>query len=62
MRRMGGWLLERPIRIVELGSAVVLLSAAALSDNFLGAAVCYSLAALLLILLLRSFLNGERPR
>ena len=52
---------ERPIRLIELCSAVVLMVAAAMSDAFVTAVFCYSLAALLLIALLYSFLNQGRP-
>ena len=61
MRGFGLWLREKPIRLVEMGSAVVLVVAAAVSGSFAAAAFCYSLAALLLISLLYSFLNGDRP-
>ena len=61
MRGFGLWLREKPIRLVELGSAVVLIVAATISGSFVAAAFCYSLAALLLISLLYSFLNQGRP-
>ena len=61
MRSLGRWLRERPIRLIELCSAVVLMVAAAMSDAFVTAVFCYSLAALLLIALLYSFLNQGRP-
>lgn len=61
MRDFGFWLRERPIRLMELCSAVVLIVAAVISDTFVKAAFRYSLAALLLIVLLYSFLNQDRP-
>ena len=62
MRRLGDWLGEKPIRLIELGSAVVLLAAAlSPSDTLARAAFYYSLAALLPILL-HPFLNGDGPR
>ena len=61
MRRRGDWLGEKPIRLIEPGSAVVLLAAAAVPDTLGRAAFYYSLAALLPILL-HPFLNGDGPR
>ena len=61
MRALLDWLGEKPIRLVELGSAVVLLVAAAASDALGRVAFYYSLAALLPILL-HPFLNGDGPR
>ncbi len=61
MRAFGRWLLERPLRLLELCSAIVLLLAAVFfSDTFGTSAFTYGLAALLLILLLKSFLDGDR--
>ena len=61
MRASGLRLREQPIRLVELGSPPLLTAAATLSASFVAAAFCYSLAALLLISLLYSFLNQGRP-
>ena len=61
MRTFGRWLVERPVRLLELCSAIVLLLAAVFfSDTFGAALFTYGLAALLLILLLKSFLDGDR--
>lgn len=61
MRAFGRWLLERPVRFLELCSAVVLLLAALFfSDTFGTSVFMYGLAALLLILLLKSFIDGDR--
>ena len=63
MRVFGRWLLERPIRLFELCSAIVLLLAAVFfSDTFGTSLFIYGLATLLLILLLKSFLDGDRLR
>ena len=61
MRIFATWLVSRPIRLIELCSAIVLLGAAALSDTFGTAVFLYSLATLLLVLLLMSYLNQDRP-
>lgn len=61
MRTFGRWLLERPVRLLELCSAIVLLIAAVfLSDTFGTSVLTYGLATLLLILLLKAFLDGDR--
>ena len=61
MRAFGRWLVERPVRLFELCSAIVLLLAAVFfSETFGTALFIYGLAALLLILLLKSFLDGDR--
>ena len=53
MRTFGRWLLERPVRLLELCSAVVLLLAALFFSHAFGTSVfLYGLAALLFILLL----------
>ena len=61
MRTFGRWLLERPVRLLELCSAIVLLLAAVFfSDTFGTSVFTYGLGTLLLILLLKSFLDGDR--
>lgn len=61
MRAFGRWLLERPVRFVELCSAVILLLAALFfADTFGASAFMYGLAALLFILLLKAFIDGDR--
>ena len=61
MRTFGRWLLERPVRLLELCSAVVLLLAALFFSHAFGTSVfLYGLAALLFILLLKSFIDGDR--
>ena len=61
MRIFGRWLLERPVRLFELCSAIVLLLAAVFfADTFGTALFVYGLAALLFILLLKSFIDGDR--
>ncbi|QIN79545.1 hypothetical protein GBA65_14610 [Rubrobacter marinus] len=61
MRTFGRWLLQRPVRLIELCSATVLLLAAAFFvDAFGTAVVTYGLATLLFVLLLKSFLDGDR--
>ena len=61
MRAFGTWLLQRPVRLLELCSAIILLLAAVFfSDTFGTALFVYGLAALLFILLLKSFLDGDR--
>ena len=61
MRTFGKWLLEKPVRLLELCSAIVLLLAAVLfSDTFGTALFTYGLSALLFILLLKSFIDGDR--
>ena len=61
MRAFGRWLVERPVRLFELCSAIVLLLAAVFfSDTFGSALFTYGLATLLFILLLKSFLDGDR--
>ena len=60
MRSFGRWLLERPVRLLELCSAVILLLAALFFSDTFGASVSmYGLAAFLFILLLKSFLDGD---
>lgn len=62
MRIFAKWLVSRPIRIVETCSAVVLiLAASTLADTFGTAVFLYSLATLLLVLLLMSYLDQDRP-
>ena len=61
MRRFGRWLLQRPVRLLELCSAIVLLLAAVFfSSTFGTSAFMYGLSALLFILLLKSFIDGDR--
>ena len=61
MRAFGRWLLERPVRLLELCSAtVLLLSAVSFSDTFGTSVFVYGLATLLFVLLLKSFLDGDR--
>ena len=61
MRTFGRWLLERPVRLFELCSASVLLIAAVFfADTFGTSLFIYGLATLLLVLLLKSFLDGDR--
>ena len=61
MRTFGRWLMERPVRLLELFSGIVLLLAAVFfSDTFGSALFTYGLATLLFILLLKSFLDGDR--
>ena len=61
MKTFGRWLLERPVSLLELCSAIVLLIAAVfLSDTFGSSVFTYGLATLLLILLFKSFLDGDR--
>jgi hypothetical protein len=61
VRTFGRWLLERPVRLFELCSAVVLLLAGLFfSDTFGTSLFTYGLSALLFILLLKSFLDGDR--
>ena len=61
MRTFGRWLLQRPVRLLELCSAAVLLLAALFfSDTFGTSVFMYGLAAFLFILLLKSFIDGDR--
>ena len=61
MKAFGRWLLQRPVRLFELCSAIVLLIAAVFfSDTFGTSLFTYGLATLLLVLLLKSFLDGDR--
>lgn len=61
VKTFGRWLVERSVRLIELCSAVVLLLAAVFfSDTFGAALFIYGLAALLFILLIKSFLDGDR--
>ncbi len=61
MRAFGRWLVRRPVRLFELCSATILLLAAVFfSDTFGTALFTYGLAALLFILLLKSFIDGDR--
>ena len=61
MRTFGRWLFERPVRLLELCSAVVLLLAALFfADTFGTSVFVYGLAALMFILLLKSFIDGDR--
>ncbi|MDP9456679.1 MAG: hypothetical protein CYG60_19420 [Actinobacteria bacterium] len=61
MRAFGRWLVQRPVRLFELCSATILLLAAVFfSDTFGTALFTYGLAALLFILLLKSFIDGDR--
>ncbi len=61
MRTFGRWLLERPVRLLELCSAIVLLLAAVFfSDTFGTSVFTYGLSTLLFVLLLKSFLDGDR--
>ena len=62
MRVFAMWLVSRPIRLIELCSAIVLMVAAStLADTFGTAVFLYSLATLLLVLLLMSYLDQDRP-
>ena len=61
MRAFGRWLMERPVRFLELCSAIVLLLAALFFSDAFGTSVfLYGLAALLFILLLKAFIDGDR--
>ena len=61
MRVFAMWLVSRPIRLIELCSAIVLMVAAAVAGTFGTAAFHYSLATLLLVLLLMSYLDQDCP-
>jgi hypothetical protein len=62
MRVFAMWLVSRPIRLIELCSAIVLMVAATTVASTFGTAVfLYSLATLLLVLLLMSYLDQGRP-
>jgi len=62
MRVFAMWLVSRPIRLIELCSGIVLMVAATTVANTFGTAVLlYSLATLLLVLLLMSYLDQGRP-
>ena len=61
MRTFGRWLLQRPVRLLELCSAIVLLLAAVFFSDAFGTSVfMYGLSALLFILLLKAFIDGDR--
>jgi hypothetical protein len=56
------WLVSRPIRLIELCSAIVLMVAVTtVASTFGTAALLYSLVPLLLALLLMSYLDQGRP-
>jgi hypothetical protein len=61
MRVFAMWLVSRPIRLIELCSAIVLMVAATVAVAIGTAVFLYSLATLLLVLLLVSYLNQDRP-
>ena len=61
MRIFAMWLVSRPIRIIEVCSAIVLMVAATIASTFGTAVLLYSLATLLLVLLLMSYLDQDRP-
>jgi hypothetical protein len=61
MRVFATWLVSRPIRLIELCSAIVLMVAATVASTFGTAVFLYSLATLLLVLLLMSYLDQDRP-
>jgi len=62
MRVFAMWLVSRPIRLIELCSAIVLMVAATtVASTFATAAFHYSLATLLPVLLLMSYLDQGRP-
>ena len=61
MKIFAMWLVSRPIRIIELCSAIVLMVAATIASTFGTAVLLYSLATLLLVLLLMSYLDQDRP-
>ena len=61
MRVFAMWLVSRPIRLIELCSAIVLMVAATVAGAIGTAVFLYSLATLLLVLLLVSYLNQDRP-
>ena len=61
MRMFGRWLVQRPVRLLELCSATILLLAAVFFSDAFGASVfMYGLSALLFILLLKAFIDGDR--
>ena len=61
MKAFGRWLVERPLRLLELCSAIVLLlDAVFFADTFGTSVFVYGLATLLLVLLLKAFLDGDR--
>ena len=61
MRVFAVWLVSRPIRLIEVCSAIVLMVAATAASTFGTAVFLYSLASLLLVLLLMSYLDQDRP-
>ncbi len=61
MKIFAMWLVSRPIRIIEVCSAIVLMVAATIASTFGTAVFLYSLATLLLVLLLMSYLDQDRP-
>ena len=61
MRVFAVWLVSRPIRLIEVCSAIVLMVAATVAGTFGTAVFLYSLATLLLVLLLMSYLDQDRP-
>ena len=61
MKIFGRWLLQRPVRFLELCSATILLLAAVFfADTFGTSVFMYVLSALLFILLLKAFIDGDR--
>ncbi len=61
MRVFAVWLVNRPIRLIEVCSAIVLMVAAIAASTFGTAVFLYCLASLLLVLLLMSYLDQDRP-
>ena len=61
MRVFAVWSVSRPIRLIEVCSAIVLVVAATAASTFDTAVFLYSLASLLLVLLLMSYLDQDRP-
>ena len=61
MKIFAMWLVSRPIRVIEVCSAIVLMVAATIASTFGTAVFLYALATLLLVLLLMSYLDQDRP-